>query len=130
MINNQVSSFMRFVIVAVVGASIACGAKEKNGGATQDPDPAVTPPPQEQPLRSQFQDSIDPILSKNCGGCHSSGAKHSVFVGDEAAFVAAGEAIAARITSSNPKEVMPPERHRSPQSAEEIQTLLAFLGRL
>lgn len=80
-----------------------------------------------QPEASGFSRDIDPILQRNCGGCHSTGAKHSVFVGDEAAFKTAAAAMIERITSDNPKFVMPPMRAREPLTEAERETLLAYL---
>src|SRR4051812_124149 len=76
-----------------------------------------------------FADNINPILQNNCGACHSPGAKQSVFVGDEKKFQEMADDVVMRITSGNPKAVMPPPKARDPLSDTDKKALLKYLNK-
>ncbi len=118
---------MRLLYILTALAFLGCGASKKDEESAKKPTPEVPAPTPEAP--SVFASEINPILEKSCGGCHSPGAKHTPFVGDEALTQATGDGIAARITTSDPKLYMPPARAREPLTSEETQKLLQFLGK-
>lgn len=83
------------------------------------------------PVESKAEDPWDVvhvILQKNCGACHSDGAKHTQFVDNQELFVAAAAAVTERLNSTDAKVVMPPPRTRGALSEEDRKTVLDFLN--
>ena len=111
---------MARLVIAMFAAAVltACGAKE--GKKSDDASQAVDLPWTEVHL----------ILQKNCGACHTEGAKHSAFVDDKDLFVAEADAVAERLKSTEPKVQMPPSRTRDALSDADRTTVLTYLNRL
>ncbi len=111
---------MRYALLCAALILTGCGKKESKGEAA----PASPPAP------SKFTAEIEPILESACGACHTPGATHVVFVGDEAAFVSLAEAIKERLTTTEPKLAMPPPKVRAALAAGERDAVLGYLNRL
>lgn len=90
---------MLWILILMISA---CGAKPKNDSPAPDPQTS-------KPVANTFNDKINPIITKSCGGasCHSSGSSNSVFVGNETLFKQKATIIATRITSLDGTK-MPP----------------------
>jgi mono/diheme cytochrome c family protein len=109
--------FLAAPSLVLVFATAGCGAAKGKSHET----PAVS-------QLSLFDAEVGPILEKNCGACHSEGATHSAFVGDEAMFRSLAADVIERVTSENPKVLMPPVKYRRALTDTERAALLSFLG--
>lgn len=110
--------FMKLFAVSAAVILVGCGSGGKSKKASDASPPA----------RPSFVD-VNTVLEAKCAPCHADGAKHSNLVGHQDTFDKFAADTRTRVTSTDPKEMMPLQLGTTPLTAEETTTFAVYLGK-